>query len=177
MPDAFELPRVLGAIIPLMSARKPFVLKFITDGLPGFSSIFGALYHLPKPAAGLRCINAIRLSRGTLKVINFPAAEMWTADFPLLSLAVGSQDESSFPRTNQNSCSAHNFYLSDGATNDRDSSGHLFSGAVVAAPDLALNVRLAPWFSIFRSPQNLNCKYTYEYRNPRHRHGRCRTWY
>jgi hypothetical protein len=48
-------------------------------------------------------------------------------------------------------------YLSDSATNDRDPSGHLFSAAVVAAPDVAPNVRLAPWFSIFRSPQNLNC--------------------
>src|SRR5207237_1241673 len=100
MPDAFELPGVLGAVVPLVSARYAVVFKLVADSFPGFSAIFRALYHLPKPAAGLRRIHTVRSSGGTLKMINLPAAEMRPADFPLLSLAVGGQDECSFPRTN-----------------------------------------------------------------------------
>src|SRR6516162_2083969 len=61
VPDTFELPRVLGAVVPLMSAGYAVVLKLATSGLPGFSAVVGALDHLAEPTTGLRRVQTIRL--------------------------------------------------------------------------------------------------------------------
>src|SRR6516225_5917787 len=107
MPDTFEFPRVLGAVVPLMSAGDAVVLKLVTGGLPGFSAVVRALDHLAEPAAGLRRIQTIRFGGRGFNVINLPTPEVRSADFPPLALPVGGQDEGPLLCTNQHSYSAH----------------------------------------------------------------------
>ncbi len=131
MPDAFELPRVLSAVIKLMGGQRPagfrggVVNEFIALALghslrrrgrfaggsarlvPGFAAVVGALDDLPKPAAGLRRVDPVRIRGRALQVIHFPAAEQRPADIPLLALAVGSEDERAFLRADQNPNAAH----------------------------------------------------------------------
>ncbi len=53
MPDAFELPGVLCAVIPLVGAGHPFVIELVPDRFPVLAAIIGALNHLTEPAARL----------------------------------------------------------------------------------------------------------------------------
>src|SRR5205807_410778 len=87
MPDALELPRMVGAIVPLMSReRLPSPVRGIVHELialrfretfwrgdwlarrcsrlePGFAAVIRTLNNLAKPAAGLRGIQAVRIGR------------------------------------------------------------------------------------------------------------------
>src|SRR5262245_52497093 len=99
MPDALEHPRVLSAVVELMRRQRPTGLfRFVVDELialalghaalafellglaswraPGFSTVVGALDDLTKPAAGLRCVDAIRIDWRALHVIDLPAREV-----------------------------------------------------------------------------------------------------
>ena len=111
MPDALELPGVLRAVVPLVSAGIAVVLELVADGLPGLAAVVRALDHLPEPAAGLRRIEPVRVGRRALEVVDLPAREVGAADLPLLALAVGRQDERAFARADQNSYSAHCVFL------------------------------------------------------------------
>src|ERR1035438_535400 len=126
MPDTFEFPGVLRAVIPLMRADFAFVNelvarargKFARDrcwrairGVPGFAAVIRTLDDLPKPAARLRRINAVRINGRAFEMIHLPAREMRPADFPILALAVGGQNERTFLRANQYSDLAHGFLL------------------------------------------------------------------
>src|SRR6266436_8164392 len=99
---AFELAGMLRAVIPLMRGERfagcvrGVVDKLVARGLrgtggrrlsgrrsglmPGFAAVIGALNDLPKPATGLRCIQAIRIGGRSLEMVKFPAREMRTAD-------------------------------------------------------------------------------------------------
>ena len=76
VPDAFEFPRMLRAVIPHVGADGSFVNEFITFAFgktfrafqifriaagrgPGFAAVIGALDDLPEPTAALRSVNAI----------------------------------------------------------------------------------------------------------------------
>src|SRR5204863_6143198 len=59
MPDSFELPGMLGAIVPLVSAGDAIVDEFVPNRFPGFATIVGALHHLSEPTTGLRCIKPV----------------------------------------------------------------------------------------------------------------------
>src|SRR4051812_5448595 len=96
MPDSFELPRMRGAIIPLMGARDAVVGELIADSLPGFAAVVGPLDHLPEPAAALGCVDAIRVHWRAFHVVDLPAGKMRPANIPFVSLAVGGQDEGAF---------------------------------------------------------------------------------
>src|SRR5256885_16447879 len=113
MPDALELPGVLRAVVPFVSADLARVHEFValafghpvradqfigvaSGWVPGFAAIIGTLDDLTEPAAGLRGIQAIRLCRRTFEVINFPARKMRTADCPILAFAIRAQDERAF---------------------------------------------------------------------------------
>src|SRR4029450_8318486 len=117
MPNPLELPRMLGAVIPLMCARDTVVNEFVAlafrrsvgtfqflraapRGVPLFSAVIRALNDLAEPPAGLRCINPVRIGWSTFSVINFPARKMRTADFPSFARAIRCQDERSFSCTN-----------------------------------------------------------------------------
>src|SRR6266446_10868236 len=112
MPDAFELPWMLCAIVPhvggerLASLRRGIVNEFValTFGhavgsrrrlagrcallCPGFSAVIGALNDLSEPGAGLRCVKPVRINRRPLDVIDFPARKMRAVHFPVLALPI-----------------------------------------------------------------------------------------
>src|SRR5712691_8484469 len=104
MPDALELPRMLRAVIPLVSAHLALINKLVALAFghfagswrrlaagrrPSLAAVIGALDNLPKPAAGLRRVNAVRLDRRAFEVIHLPAREVRSADFPIPPLALG----------------------------------------------------------------------------------------
>ena len=74
MPDALELPGMRRAVVPLMRAGNAVVRELVADRLPGLAAIVGALDHLAEPAAGLRGIQAVRIGRRALQVVDLPAA-------------------------------------------------------------------------------------------------------
>ncbi len=110
MPDAFEFPRVLSAIIELMRARRPVVDEILPHRLPRFATVVGALNPLPKPAGGLRRVDPVRINRRTFEMIKFPARKVRAADFPVRALAVRGEDKGAFACANQKSYCAHVFY-------------------------------------------------------------------
>ena len=107
MPDALELPGVRRAVIPLVRAGNAVVDELVAHRLPRLAAVVGALDQLPEPTAGLRRIEAIRIDRRTLDVVDFPAAKVRAGDVPLFALAIGREDECAFARADQNSNSAH----------------------------------------------------------------------
>src|SRR5262245_30106182 len=112
MPDPLELPRVLGAVVPLVRTGSSIIDKFISDWLPRCTTAVGALDQLPKPPGGLRRIQPIWVSRGSLEMVNLPAGKMRTADLPVRAVAVRGQDERTFACTNQDPYVAHCIFLS-----------------------------------------------------------------
>src|SRR5687767_4412193 len=105
MPDALELPWVLRAVVPFVSANLAFIdefvtlrlghavgadqlLRFASGRIPGFATVVGALGDLAEPPAGLRSVNAVRIHRRTFDVINLPTREVRAADLPILALAI-----------------------------------------------------------------------------------------
>src|SRR5689334_14236098 len=111
MPDAFELPRMRRAVVPLMRTGHAVVDELVADGFPCLAAIVRALHHLAEPAARLRRVDAVGIGRRSLHVVNLPAPEVRTTDVPLLPLAVGSQDKRAFARPDQHSHSAHGLSL------------------------------------------------------------------
>ena len=63
MPDARERPGVRRAVVPLVRAGDAIVHELVPYRLPRLATVVGTLDHLPKPAAGLRRIQPIRVSR------------------------------------------------------------------------------------------------------------------
>ena len=53
MPDALELPRMLCAVVPLVSAGHSVVIELVANWLPILAAIIGTLDHLTEPAARL----------------------------------------------------------------------------------------------------------------------------
>src|ERR1700674_4399714 len=90
-----------------MSAGNAVVHELVTDGLPRLSPIILALNLLPKPAAGLRRIQPVRIDGRTLQMVDLPAPKERATDIPLLAFAIRCQDKGALPRTHQNSYSAH----------------------------------------------------------------------
>src|SRR5882762_1500298 len=107
VPDPLEFPRVRRAVVPLMSAGNAVVNKFVTYRLPRLAPVIRALDLLPKPAAGLRCIQPVGINGRAFQMVNFPASKERAADNPPLPLPIRRQDESTFPRTHQHPYSAH----------------------------------------------------------------------
>src|SRR5450631_81047 len=128
MPDAFELPWMLGAVVPLMRGER---LAGFTGGIvseavafdgrplrccvfrldarlkPGLASVFGCLQNLAEPAACLRGVNPIRIHRLTLHVINLPAREVRAGNLPVFPFSVRGKNECAFARSNQDTNVAH----------------------------------------------------------------------
>src|SRR5258706_16467218 len=124
MPHAFELPRMLCAVIKLMSGerlpafRARVVHELVALGLwrslgrcplawwcsrlcPSLASIIRALNDLPEPAARLRRVQPVRVRRRSFDVVNLPARKVRTAHVPLLALSIRGQHERTLPRPNQ----------------------------------------------------------------------------
>src|SRR5205807_4411105 len=111
VPDAGELPGVLGPVVPLVGAGDPVVLELTADRLPRRAAGGGALDHLSEPAAGLRSVEPVRVDRRALDVVDLPAREVGPADLPPVPLAVRRQDERSFARANQYPYPTHRLLL------------------------------------------------------------------
>ena len=78
MPDAFEFPRMLCAIVPLMGAWHAVVNEIVAFAfrhslrsssvrptprrVPSFAAVVGSLNDLSKPTARLRRINPVRIT-------------------------------------------------------------------------------------------------------------------
>src|SRR5262249_4814007 len=75
------------------------------------AAVAGALHHLPEPTAGLRGVQAVRIGRRSLHVINLKTGEMRPIDFPFGALPVGLQNECAFARSHQHSRLAHRLLL------------------------------------------------------------------
>src|SRR5436189_254999 len=111
MPDSLELPRVLRAVVPLVSAGDAVVDELVAVAFghavgcsrrlagrcarlyPSLAAIIGALNDLSEPGAGLRRVESVRINRRPLDVINFPTRKVRPADLPSFALAVRGQDE------------------------------------------------------------------------------------
>src|SRR5271170_798696 len=109
MPDSLELPWMLSAVIPLVSAGNAVVGELVSDWLPGLAAVAGALYQLPEQSAGLRQIESVGIGGRSLEVVNLPARKVRAADLPVVALAVRCQHECAFARADQNSYAAHRF--------------------------------------------------------------------
>src|SRR5215469_7116113 len=107
MPDPFEFPRMLGAVVPFVRAGHACVFKLVADRFPSLATVIGSLQHLTEPACVLRRIQTIRINGRPVHMIDLPTGEMRSANFPLVTLPVRSQNKSSLPGTNQNSYLAH----------------------------------------------------------------------
>src|SRR5260370_40097725 len=106
MPDAFELPRMLRAVIPhvgrrrLSGFRRGIVNEFValafghavgrrgrlaggcTRLYPSLAAIIGSLNDLSEPGAGLRRAESVRSKRRPFDVIDFPAPKARATDIP-----------------------------------------------------------------------------------------------
>ena len=123
VPDTLEFPRMLCAVVPLVGRerfpgfRRSVVNKLVTfpflhavralqffltaaGCVPFFTAVVRALNDLAKPTTGLRRIDSVGMNRRTFHVINFPAREMRSADFPSFPRAIRSENERALPRAN-----------------------------------------------------------------------------
>src|SRR5260370_36589288 len=99
MPDAFELRRMLRAVIPHMSRerfagfRRGIVNEFValafghavgrrgrlagwcTRLYPSLAAIIGSLNDLSEPGPGLRRVESVRIHRRSFDGVNFPAGK------------------------------------------------------------------------------------------------------
>src|SRR5262249_3778411 len=107
MPHARELPRSWRAVVPEGRADGTLVRELVSHRLPRLAAIATALDQLPEPAAGLGGIQAIRIGRRSLEVVDLPAPEVRAADVPSLPGAVCRQHERALPCSDQDPYSAH----------------------------------------------------------------------
>src|SRR5256885_14522043 len=134
MPDSLKLPEMLCSVVRLVSGKRfaGFRRSVIDElvafafghairrrchsaagSLPGFSAVAGALDNLSEPAAGLRCINPVRISGRSFEVVHLPACKVGAADLPLFALAIRGKNECTLACTNQNSYLAHHWLLTE----------------------------------------------------------------
>src|SRR5206468_3683074 len=129
MPHSLELPRMLRAVVPLVSAGNTVVDELITFGLwhsvssgcrlagrctrlhPRLAAIIRALDDLPKPRAALRRIQPVRINRRTFDVVNLPTRKVRATNIPSFALAVRCQHECALPCANQYSYFTHSLFL------------------------------------------------------------------
>src|SRR5262249_32815887 len=111
MPDAFELPGVRCAIVPLVRAGDAVVHERVPHWLPRLAPVVGALDLLPEPAAGLRRIQPMRVSGRALEVVDLRAAKVGPTDTPPCALGVRRQNERALARPNEYPYRTHPFLL------------------------------------------------------------------
>src|SRR4051794_11943301 len=95
------------AVVPLVRARHAFVRELVLDRRPALAAVVGTLNELAEPAAALRCKKPVRLRWRSFDVVDLPAGEERPAHIPLLSLAVGRENERTLPCPDEHSDSTH----------------------------------------------------------------------
>src|SRR5205823_14767739 len=128
VPDAFEFPRMLRAVVPHVRAWDAVVNEHVTLAvrhavrtfqilgtaarrLPGFTAVVATLNDLSEPRARLRRVNPVRINRRPFHVINLPAGKMRPVHFPVFALRIRSQNERALPCAHQYSYSTHKLFL------------------------------------------------------------------
>src|SRR5437867_12445957 len=119
MPDTLELKGAGCAVVPLMRAGLALVDELVVERLPGLTAVIGPLDHLPVPSGGLRRVDAVRIGRRSLEVVNVPSGEMGSIDSPGSALFVRRQDERTLVRPDQYPYATHAFLPSTLLTNRR----------------------------------------------------------
>src|SRR6185503_18489859 len=133
MPHSFELPGQWSAVIKLMRRERfaGFIRRVINKLValtlrhpigrghrfargrsrlkPGLATVVRALNDLTKPAAGLRCIYAVRIHGRTFHVVNLPAGEVGATNVPFLTFSIRIQNERALPGAYEYSYIAHLF--------------------------------------------------------------------
>src|SRR5205809_7663869 len=120
MPDALELPGMLGAVVELVRGerlagiRRRVVDEFVALAsrhavrrlchpaarrLPRLAAVARALDDLAEPPAGLRRVQAARSGGGSPERADLPACQVRDADIPALRLAVRWPGESTLAGT------------------------------------------------------------------------------
>ena len=107
MPDPLEFPRVRRAVVPLVRAGNAVVEELVADRFPRLAAVAAARDGLAEPVARLRGIDAVRIDRRSLQVIDLPAAEERRADRPVPPRAVRFEDECALARADEKPDSAH----------------------------------------------------------------------
>src|SRR6516225_10801369 len=107
MPDALELPGMRRAVVPLVRPRNALVGELVADGLPGLSGVARPLQHLAEPAAGLRRVQPVGVGRGSLEMVDFPPAEVGTADGPPIARAIRRENKGALPGADKDTDTAH----------------------------------------------------------------------
>ena len=102
VPDAGELPRVRGAVVPLVRAGDALVVEVLADRLPALAAVVGALDELPEPAGGLRGVEPIRVDRRAGDVVDLPAREVRAADVPAPPGLVRGENEGALASADEN---------------------------------------------------------------------------
>src|SRR5215472_312049 len=111
MPDPQELPRVLGAVEALVGAGSALIAELVANRIPGCAAVVGALNHLARPAAALRGIDPVGISRRSLDVVDLPTAEERPLYVPHFALAVRGENKGTLSRTGKNTHTAHGHSL------------------------------------------------------------------
>src|SRR4029434_6194556 len=111
MSDALVIPGVRCAVIPLMRAGDAVIHELVPHWLPRLAPVVGALNLLPKPAAGLRRIQPMRVSGRALEVVDLPTAKIGATDIPPCALGVRPQNERALACPNEYPYHAHSFLL------------------------------------------------------------------
>src|SRR5262249_2115509 len=84
-----------------------------TGLLPGLAAIARALDDLAEPSAGLRTIQAIRVSGRSLHMIYLPAGKQGSTDVPIFAFSFRRENERTLARSNEYSYFAHSSLLPD----------------------------------------------------------------
>src|SRR5256885_5651428 len=109
MPDTFELPGVLGAVVPLVRGERLarwgrgvvdelVALAFghlaglrrdaAAGRLPRLAAVARALDHLAEPPAGLRRIDAVGIGGGSPLMLDLPPRAVGAAHLPPAALVL-----------------------------------------------------------------------------------------
>src|SRR2546426_6498633 len=125
MPDPLEFPWTLRAVIPLVGRQRfsgfrgCVVYELVALSLrhavgsrgrfprrcswlvPSLAAVIRALYDLPKPAAGLRGIDAVRLNGRAFEMVHLPSGKVRTSDIPLFALSIRRKNKRALPCPNE----------------------------------------------------------------------------
>ena len=85
----------------------PVVDELVADRFPRLPAVVAARDRLAEPVVRLRSIDAVRIHRRCLHVVDLPAAEMRPADLPVPPGAVRRENEAALARADEKPYSAH----------------------------------------------------------------------
>src|SRR5688572_18031746 len=95
------------AVVPLMRTGYAFINELIPHRLPCLAAVVGSLDLLAEPAARLRRVQSIGVSRRAFHVVQLPPGKMGPVDVPSLASSVRCQNERALARADEYTYTAH----------------------------------------------------------------------